>query len=192
MTRNDQTQIALVATPLVAAVALFVFAVSQQKSFARDGEARQKVEAQRAQLIADLAMQANQPEGKVAAVEVKPTEESAFLSMLRGSALSSGVKIIRWNALGQNNAPPPSDPANPLTEVLKDVDAVSGTLEVAGPYRSVLSFTNRLENSSRLVNFTNVNWNKSDVPNTVRMTATVTRYVMKPASPAPTTPDAKS
>ena len=114
MTRADQTQIVLVAVPAVAAIAVIGFAWSQQKSFTRDGEARQKVEAKRAQLIADLAMKANQPEGKSAAVEPKPTEESAFLSMLRGSALSSGVKIIRWNALGQPPAVSPAIRQNPV------------------------------------------------------------------------------
>lgn len=190
---SNQGRVAIVAAPVVAALGLFVAAGMQRNHFVHDSDERQKVESQISTLLRSMEDQAGQPAGRVAAVDPKPTEESQYLSFIRRSAQEAGVKIIRWNAnVASPNSPAPSataDPANPGSPpnpALNDVVPYSGTLEIAGSYQSVLSFTRSLENADRLINLSAVSWNRSDQDKNVHLSATVTRYVLKaPTPPAP-------
>jgi len=181
MTQTEQLRIVMVGGPFLAGIALFAFAMAQRNHFAADTEARQKVESQIAAAQIQMAAQASQPPSREAAVKDEPTEESVYLSFLRSAALSTGVKIIRWASNPRTPDVPGAPPAPPA---IADIANLSGTLEVAGPYPNVLSFTRQLESSHRLLNLSNVNWNRPENGFDIHLTATVTRYILKPAPPA--------
>lgn len=185
MTQADQVRIALIGAPLVAGVALIVIAITQQRRFAADTESRQKVETQIASVQDAMAKAQQIPPQREAAVKDEPTEESTYLTFIRSAALSNGVKIIRWAA---NPRVPDVPGGPPPPAAIADVVSLSGNLEIAGPYRSVLSFTRQLETNHRLYNLSNVSWNRPENGFDVHLTTMVTRYVLKGPPPAPVTP----
>lgn len=184
MTPSDQVRIVTVGAPFLAGIGLFAFAMAQRNHFASDTDARQKVEEQIAKAQTAMAEQLSKPPTREAAVKDEPTEESTYLTFIRSAAQSTNVKIIRW-ASNPRVVEPQGAPVQPATA---DISPLSGTLEIAGTYPSILSFTRQLETSHRLLNLSNVNWNRPEAGFDIHLTAMVTRYILK--SPPPGTPPA--
>ena len=187
MNSREQLRIAMVAVPSVAALALFIVSFQQRSKFVRDSEKRQQVERQISDLLKSMESQNSLAEAKKAAVTDEPLEESRYLTFIRSSAQANGIKIVRWASnprLPATSAPPPTDP-NAASPALADVQPLTGTLEVAGPYRQVLSFARALESSDRLYNMSNVSWVRPDNGFDVHLSVFVTRYVLKAPAVTP-------
>lgn len=182
--KTRHSRIVMAVVPLVAGALLFVFAFYQRNRFMGDTEKRFQVERQSSELLRRLQDSLEPTKERLAAADDTPDEESEFLRDLRALAIESRVRISRW--AGQNRFDPTQPPAEPRAGVgplPKGVTEVTGTLEVTGPYRSVLSFLHRVENGPRLFNLSDVNWGRPVTGQDVRLTVHISRYVIPSEAP---------
>lgn len=111
-------------------------------------------------------------------VAASPMEETGFLNLIRGYA-GVGVTIDKFNIAtplapqgASGEAAAPARPAG--------VSAVSGSMDVSGPYNAVRQFLYNLHRSSRLFTLRDVKWRRGDKPGTTSASFTLTRYVHSP------------
>jgi len=188
VTKTDKIRIALVAAPTVLAIGLLTMGFVKKGHYERDVEQRVKVETQISALLRALEEQSKRPVSREAAVADVPNEESDFLDFVRQSARLTGVKLVRWSANPRPGGGSVAAKPRP-EESLKEVLPLSGTLTAMGPYRQILAFAHRITSHDRLVNLSNVTWNRPEASEArTQLTAILTRYIVVPAPPAPATP----
>jgi len=113
------------------------------------------------------AQRGTPPGAKRATAQISPHEQTDFLTWLRQYAAFTHVQISRWT-----NTPPSAGSALPAS-----VAESNSTVEVTGAYGNIRQFLYNVERDSpRLLNLSNVNWNRGTPPVT-RLTFTLTRYV---------------
>jgi|GEM_PF-2711832 len=195
MTRFDQFRLVGVVVPTIIGVTLLGFAWVQKSHLNRDVDLRSQVVNEITGLETKIAAQQAMPVGRQATVADGPGEESSFHDFLRSAELTCGVKIVRWTA-NPRPGPPPPNPSKPVNPAIANVVPLSGLMEVAGSYKSLMAFTRSLETASRLYNLAGVSWSRPEAAGQlngdIHLSATVTRYVTPPppppATPAPGTP----
>lgn len=174
----------------IAAIAIFNRHSAFTALSQREVVARHELEEAQA---AKKKMEEQPVDGRYAAEERSPTEETKFLDELRNRAKAAGVTIVRWSShtstYDKNKAGGPPSPTQAKDEeAVKGLTKVSCDLAVSGAYPALRRFVAGLSTSPRLYTLSNVDWNRSDTGSELAMT--LGRY-LAPAAP-PTDPSTNS
>ncbi|MGI8922729.1 MAG: hypothetical protein ACR2HJ_01590 [Fimbriimonadales bacterium] len=192
MSQLRNYRIATLALPLVAVIASAVV-IGTQVTRLRALENQKVIADKNLGFLEDLIRQDQaQPLGdKVPAIPNNPDEQELFLNELRQRAGASHVQVIRWANTSAKRAKDKDK-----NKKLSDITPIASAIEVAGEYSKVRSFMYSLLRSSRLLNVSDLTWQRGSQYPTTRLMFTLTRYVTKPqaittgvtASRAGTTP----
>lgn len=186
MVKNSMYRLAALVVPIVCLVVGVGVALSQYFRLRSLEQERTQVQSTLTfvqQLIADL--NAQPLVNKKAAVARTPDEQAVFLDLLRMYAAQHHVDLTRWQAMsapvrqaapaGAPNAAPA--PVGPLPMI--------SNVEITGLYDDNRRFLYALLRDERLLNLTNIRWERQSNParpDLTRVAFTLTRYVSEQES----------
>jgi Tfp pilus assembly protein PilO len=123
-------------------------------------------------------------------------EQTAFLTDLRMKAAQAEVEIVKFaNVMkAPSSGEAPADPANPNKKsAIPEITPKSSTVEVAGDYQKVRDFMYAVLRSDRLLNVSNIMWQRTESPEKpkdTKISFNITRYVTRASAAAPQQPAA--
>jgi len=178
MSQLRNYRIATLALPLAAVIASAVV-IGTQVTRLRALE-NQKVIADKNMLFLEDLIRQDQAQplsDKLPAIPNNPDEQELFLNELRQRAGASHVQVIRWANTSAKRA---QEGDKGKDKKPSDITPIASAIEVAGEYSKVRSFMYSLLRSPRLLNASDLTWQRGSQYPTTRLMFTLTRYVTKP------------
>ena len=125
------------------------------------------------------------PNTRVPSVSPSVQEQPEFLNYLRVVSHATGVRLVKWSnmpVVSTVNAD--GKPVDPNSILPPGVMAIHSAVEIAGPFNGIREVLYYVSKSKRLLNVTDVKWNRADKWPTTSAQFTLIRYVSNSAPPA--------